>query len=212
MSNYLAIDFIQLTADIGVDFITERQALLALYADIDARNLRNTSNLNLPCQAGCDACCHECVFLTPLEFMVMWDWAQSHLNPKQRDSIISEALNLYEHHRPVILAFDAPPPGNTIDHTLIARELHFRCPLLDSKGNCLVYIVRELYARLFGCSFYESGGVYGCQKVGKHLADKVVTLVSVERARARLANLPLTGKRQVIPYYFQMFFGSDTYA
>lgn len=202
------VDLGAMATAVGVDLAAARAALLALYADIDERNARNTAGLELPCHRGCDACCHESVFLTPLEFLVAWEWAQEHLDDATRDAIVDAGLALHERERHRITAFEAPPPDGARDHLAIARELRFRCPFLGDGGACRIYPVRELYARLFGCSFNDEGGVYGCELVGAHLGGKTVTLVGVRRAVERLAALPLTGKRQVYPYYLHLLYGS----
>ena len=49
-------------------------ALAQLYRELDQALQRTTETLDLPCKAGCDACCHQSVFLTPLEFLAAWDW------------------------------------------------------------------------------------------------------------------------------------------
>ncbi len=203
-----AIDLAALVRGAGVDPDAARDGLRALYDDGDARNARNTATLALPCRRGCDACCHESVFLTPLEVLVAWDWAQASLDASTRDDIVARALAIHAKERDRIEALDGPVPPGARDHLAIARELRFRCPFLGEAGECRIHPVRELYARLFGCSFNDEGGVYGCELVGAHLGGKTVTLVSVRRAVSRLAELPLTGKRQVYPYYFDLLYGA----
>jgi len=202
------IDIPALVAGSGGDWPPIAAAIDALYADIDARTARNTAGLELPCRSGCDACCHESVFLTPAEFLYAWDWVQRNLDTDVRDGIVAAGLALYREHRDVIEAFEAPPPAGARDHFALARTLCFRCPFLGAAGECRVHPARELYARLFGVSFNDEGGVYGCEQVGAHLGGKTVTLVSATRAAARLSQLPLTGKRQVYPFYFGALFGS----
>jgi Fe-S-cluster containining protein len=197
-----------MVAALGIDLESARGALLALYAELDARNAANTAGLELPCRRGCDACCHESVFLTPLEFLVAWEWAQAHLDDAIRDGIVDAGLALYARERERITALEAPPPDGARDHLAVARELRFRCPFLGGEGECRIHPARELYARLFGCSFNDEGGVYGCHLVGAHLGGKTVTLVSVRRAAERLQGLPLTHKRQVYPYYLQLLYGA----
>jgi hypothetical protein len=205
---YPPVDFVKLLADVGVDFATARDGLSARYQELDRRNQRNVDKLELPCHAGCDACCHESVFVTPLEFVVAWDWAQTHLDQHWRDQVIDRALRLFADHGEAILAFDAPPPAGAADHFAGARQLRFACPMLSDAGECSIYPVRELVARLFGCSFNDAGGVYGCELVGQKLGGQVVTLVSATRVVTLISELPLTGKRQVYPYYFHLLYGS----
>ena len=71
----------------------------------------------------------------------------------------------------------------------------------------MVYPVRELYARLFGSSFNEDGGVFGCELVGEYLGGRTVTLMRARAAAMRLNDLPLTFKRQVYPWYINLLYG-----
>lgn len=207
-ARFARVDLVAMAREVGVDLEAAFGELRALYDDVDARNTRNTRDLGLPCHQGCDACCHESVFLTPLEFFFVWHWGQENLSAEQRDAIVEEGLRLFAEHKALIDALEAPPPVGHKDHFAVARELRFRCPLLGATGACLVYPVRELYARLFGCSFNDVGGVYGCELVGAHLGGKTVTLVQLRPTARRLNELPLTGKRQVYPYYLALLYGA----
>lgn len=175
--------------------------LLALYAEVDARNAINTKALDLPCHRGCDMCCHESVFITPLEFFCAWDWLQDHIDDASRCRMIDDGLSIYKTNQHLIEALDAPPPDGARDHFAIAKQLRFRCPLLGADGACQIYPVRELLARLFGCSFEDDSSIYGCILVQNHLAHKTVTLMKSRPTARRLHDLPLTHKRQVYPYY-----------
>lgn len=201
------IDFFALAQNQGVALHPAFAALQALYTEVDERNAKNTANLDLPCHRGCDMCCHESVFLTPLEFYYMWHWAQANLTEAVRQSIIDEALRLYAEFKELIDALDVAPPDGAQDHFAIAQKIRFSCPMLSAEGACRVYPVRELLARLFGCSFNDASGIYGCHLVAAHLANKTVTLIPARPTARRLADLPLTHKRQVYPYYFHMLFG-----
>ncbi len=205
---YPRIDLDALAAAQGVSLREALTALMNIYADVDALNAKNTRGLDLPCHRGCDACCHESVFLTPLEFYCVWDWVQTHLDDATRSDMVTRGLALYAANRALIEALDEPPPAGERDHWRLAQELRFTCPLLGQDGACRVYPARELYARLFGCSFNAEGGIYGCNLVGAHLAGKVVTLLPVRGTARRLNDLPLTHKRQVYPYYLRQLYGA----
>lgn len=204
---YERIDFATVAAAWGVDLPAAFVQLQALYDDVDARNAANTRDLNLPCHRGCDMCCHESVFLTLLEFCYVWDYAQKNISDIERDQIIAEGLRLYDVNRELIDALNDAPPDQQRDHFSIAKKIRFTCPLLGADGACRVYPVRELLARLFGCSFNDTSGVYGCHLVAAHLADKTVRLLPARGTARRLRDLPLTDKRQVYPYYFHLLFG-----
>ena len=206
---YPRINLTAMVAGWGVDLPAALRQLQLLYDEVDARNAHNTKNLDLPCHRGCSMCCHESVFLTPLEFLAAWDYAQTHLSDPTIDAIVQEGLRLYEHHQARIEAMDAPPPQGHKDHFALARDLKFTCPLLSKDGACQVYPARELLARLFGCSLNEHLGIYGCHLVGAHLANKTVTLLPARPTARRLDALPLTHKRQVYPYYFHVLYGDD---
>ena len=208
MSHYPRIDLHALAAEGGVDLDEAVERLGVIYKDIDARNARLTRDLNLPCQRGCSACCEESVFLSPLEFLTAWHWAQEHLDEDTRDQIVHKALCIYHAQRSHIDALCGPVPEGARDHTAMATQIRFRCPLLSQEGVCQIYPAREVYARLFGCSFNDDHGVYGCDLVGTHLAGKEVTLVKVRENAARLLALPMTSLQQVYPWYFHWLYGA----
>jgi hypothetical protein len=207
VSTYRPVDLRALASEDGFDLTQAFADLAEIYRDVDARNAANTKGLDLPCHRGCDMCCHESVFLTPLEFFYVWDWAQQNLTAEVLEEVVRRGLFLYDENRERILALEAPPPAGEGDHFSIAKDLKFTCPLLGPDGACRVYPVRELLARLFGCSFNDASGVYGCHLVAKHLAGKTVTLLPARATARRLHALPLTHKRQVYPYYIHMLYG-----
>lgn len=183
--------------------------LSVMYDAVDEAIAETTAALGLPCHKGCDACCRNSVFLTPLEFAYAWSWAQDHLDDATRTGAIAKGLALYQKHHALIDAFEAPPPDGADDHYEIAKELHFACPLLDDQGSCMIYPARELLSRLFGTSFNADGGMYGCQLVQAHMEGKEATLLTVQDIAAQLRQLPMTHKRQVYPYYFHQLFGAN---
>ncbi|MBT6178866.1 MAG: hypothetical protein HOI23_16605 [Deltaproteobacteria bacterium] len=204
---YPLIDFHSVAEQVGVDLETALAGLRALYADIDKRNAQNTAGLNLPCHSGCDACCHESVFLTPLEFYGAWDWVQKNVPENERTLMIEQGLEIYAENETTIVELNQPAKPGGPSHDALAKTLKFRCPLLRSDGLCGVYPMRELLARLFGCSFNSDGGVYGCHLVGTHLAGKLVTLLPADTTAKRIQDLPFTHKRQVYPYYIHQLYG-----
>lgn len=207
MAKYPKTDLEAFAHACGFELQAQLDVLREIYADVDARNAANTANLDLPCHRGCDACCHESVFLTTFEFLGAWDWIQTNVSAETMDEIIDKGLALYEENKSLIDAFNQPPPEGEKDHFSLARQLKFRCPILGEDGGCQVYPMRELLGRLFGCSFNSAGGIYGCDLVGEHLAGKVVTLLPARGSANRLAGLPLTSTRQVYPYYIHWLYG-----
>ena len=207
-SVYPIVDFRAVASQVGVNLDEAFEALDAIYDDVDARNQANTRQLDLPCHRGCDACCHESVFLTPLEFYRVWDWVQENVGAQARAVMIERALEVYADNQALIEALNRPAQEGESSHDTLARRLKFRCPLLGVDGGCSVYPVRELLGRLFGCSFNEQGGIYGCHIVGAHLGGKTITLLPARGTARRLQGLPFTHKRQVYPYYLNQLFGS----
>src|SRR5262245_10691370 len=88
------IDLAALSQQLSVELEPAIAQLRALYDEIDVRNKENTATLNLPCHRGCDACCKESVFLTPLEFLAVWDWVQKNFSDEQIAAVIKKGLQL----------------------------------------------------------------------------------------------------------------------
>jgi hypothetical protein len=201
-------DLHALAAAQGVDLASALNSLRALYADVDARNDRNTATLELPCKSGCSSCCEESVLLTRLEFYGLWDYVQTHWDDDTINTIISDALSIYERYKDVIQALERPPPEGYPDHSHLLMDVKFRCPILDDAGACRAYPMREIKGRLFGCSFNDDNGVYGCHLVGAHLADKLVTLVKARPMASRVHAIALGTKQQIYPFYVHELYGS----
>lgn len=184
-------------------------ALYALYGELDAQTDAVAKRYPaLPCHCGCDACCHEAVFVTPLEFWAIISWLQEH----EKWDLLAQALEksraIVSEHREVIEAFNLPPKDGESDHFSLAKELHYTCPFLD-KGCCQIYPVRSLIARLFGRSFEKPGVVYGCELMEEALValGGEVKLPSTQFWTKKLSALPYTDGRQVLPYFMVKLYG-----
>ena len=192
----------------GVALQEAFESLAALYRDLDQALERTTASLDLPCKAGCDACCHQSVFLTPLEFLAAWDWLQSELDESELDSIVRAGLRIFRLHQGTIVQLDEPPPEGETDHFSLVESLAFRCPLLSSDGKCRVHPARELYARLFGGTWErQPGALYACHMVSEHLAGKELSLLVSQDWARKLNALPLTHRRTVYPAYIAELYG-----
>lgn len=200
-TRYGTVDLHARAAAEGIDLSAALMDLRALYADVDARNERNTRNLALPCHQGCSACCEDSVLVTQLEFYGVWDHLQRHLDAVTLDRIIRDGLALYLRHRDVIEALSRPPPVGQVDHTRLLRGVSYRCPVLNEQGACLAYPMREMLGRLFGSSFNDERGIYGCDLVGIHLAGKTLKLVQARPMATLVHSLPLTTGQQLYPFY-----------
>ena len=200
------IDLGALAAGSGVELNAALEQLDQLYADLDAKNAANTASLDLPCHKGCSACCEHAVFLTPLEFFGAWSYAQTHISDERRAEIVADGLAHYDAFAERIEVFSTEPPGPAHDDA--ARAMTFRCPFLNATGACDVYPRRELFGRLFGQSFNEDNGIYGCDLVGAHLGGKEVTLLRARPTAQKLSDLPLTDMRQVFPWFIRWLYGA----
>ena len=203
------LDLRALSLGLDVDLDAAFAQLRALYAAVDARLAARTAELALPCRRGCDMCCHQSVFLTPLEFLHAWDDLQSHNDEAELAGVVAAGLHLYRAHRSLIDSFDRPPPAGAADHFRVAQKLRFRCPLLAADGACRVHPAREMGARLFGASFQAPGELYACHLVGAHLGGRRVTLPLARPHLAALQALPLTHYRQVYPYFIHLLYASE---
>ncbi|MCP4499221.1 MAG: hypothetical protein GY822_04540 [Deltaproteobacteria bacterium] len=200
------IDLARLRDVAAVNLQRAFSRLKMLYDEVDERNERNTAALNLPCHAGCSSCCEDAVFVTPLEFYALWNHCQKTLSDDVRIQMVRRAQQIYRVNRKVISQLGATlEPGE--NHVQTARQLRFSCPILDDHGVCQAYAYRELAGRLFGASFNEEHGIYGCDDVGDHLAGKEITLIQAESTSRRLSSLPLTQHSQVFPAYFVQLYG-----
>ena len=178
--------------------------LREIYEDIDARVAAAAHDVSLPCKKGCDACCHEAVFLSAPEFLGV---AQDILTwpTERRASVVGQMLRfaeLFEDELEQLDIFEAGPERDEV-----ARRVKFRCPLLDSDGTCGVYAWRELNGRTFGQSWDERREhAYGCQLTHDRLrviGEPAPALFGARRARALLADrFPDHDVVHVYPWWF----------
>lgn len=173
----------------------------ALYRSVDGVLSAVSRGLDLPCHRGCSACCRQSVFLTPIEFLFGWHWAQTHLEDDALEDIVTRGLALYHEHKARIEALEIASRENR-DAFEDARELRFDCPYLSVDGACRIYPARELFGRLFGCSFLSEGTLYACSLVEAHLQGQALPFPRAPQIAQMLRSLPLSSRRQVYPYYF----------
>ena len=191
-----------IAAGLEVDLEAAFVALQRLYDEVDRRLDVHSAPLDLPCHKGCDMCCHESVFVTPLEFFYVWNHVQTRLSEAVRADMVNRGLALYAEHQELIEALSRPPPSGERDHFSVASRLKFTCPLLGGRRR-LSGVSR---ARTFGPIVWlylgrlAKVGSTAANLVSAHLAGKTVSLLSAKNMARRLNPLPLTHQRQVYPY------------
>ncbi|MCK6511608.1 hypothetical protein L6R29_16755 [Myxococcota bacterium] len=172
----------------------------ALYRSVDGVLSAVSNGLDLPCHRGCSACCRQSVFLTPIEFLYGWHWAQTHLEEETLEEIVGRGIALYHEHKALIGSLEEASHQKR-DAFEIARGLRFDCPYLGGDGACRIYPARELLGRLFGCSFLSEGALYACSLVEAHLQGRSLPFPRAPQMAQMLRTLPLSSRRQVYPYY-----------
>lgn len=161
----------------------------ALYRSIDAEVETRAASFDLPCHSGCDACCHEAVFLSAPEFLVVVAELLTSQDSSVLHQIREEMEKLAERFSDELELLDAIEGGPERDE--VAARIKFRCPLLDSGGRCSVYGSRELNARTFGLTWDERRDhPFGCT-----LTHDRLRVVSPSTPDATLGRLPLAGAR-----------------
>lgn len=182
------------------------EQLDALYASIDRAIDDGARGLELPCKAGCDACCHESVFLSAPEFLAVARFLLSERSAEERARIMREMRALAERFADELELLETLEPGAERDE--VAMRVRFRCPLLGDDGACTIYPARELNARTFGATFdSKQGGAYGCELTHARLrvlpAEKALSLFDAREARRRLKDaVPGTAQVHVYPWWF----------
>ncbi|MEL7367742.1 MAG: YkgJ family cysteine cluster protein [Myxococcota bacterium] len=185
------------------------KALDALYADVDAAVHRGQTGLELPCRAGCDACCHEAVFVSAPEFLAVAAYMSRTMTEDECRRIVAEMTAFADTFEDELLLLEALSAGAERDE--VAERIRFRCPLLSAQGRCSVYPVRELNARTFGASRDEQKGQpYGCELTHARLRILPKTasagLMSAREARRWLKDrVPGAGPVRVYPWWFAQY-------
>jgi Fe-S-cluster containining protein len=178
--------------------------LRALYADVDRALDAAAAGLELPCKPGCDACCHESVFVSAPELLLLLE-ALLRRPEAERRRVTAEMLALAERFEDELEQLEQFPAGPERDE--VAARVRFRCPLLGPDGACTVYAARELNARSFGASWDgASGEAYGCELTRGRLRVLPTRppLPDARALRRRLAEtVPGTERVHVFPWWFR---------
>ena len=182
--------------------------IYSVYAQIDDEVARTTKDLNLPCHRGCDACCHESVFLSAPEFLVVCDHLFESFSAQALRSVVEQMCAValeYEDELELLDQIDSGPERDEV-----AARVKFKCPLLSTEGACRIYPARELNGRTFGHAWDSSGGqAYGCSLTRDHLRivdNPQGKLIDARHARMTLVKrVPLTEKVHVYPWWFRNY-------
>ncbi|MBK8010964.1 MAG: hypothetical protein IPK13_06410 [Deltaproteobacteria bacterium] len=207
---------LSLALGLGDDPWPPIERVRSLYRSIDADVSAQASNLELPCRPGCDACCHEAVFLSAPEFLVVAADLFANKASTALRQILFEMQQVADRFSDELELLDAIESGHERDD--VAARVKFRCPLLGPDGRCSVYASRELNARTFGLTWDEHRDhPFGCSLTHERL--RVLSdcapkgnfsgsqLVGARASRrALVASFPATSaKVQVYPWWFRQY-------
>jgi Fe-S-cluster containining protein len=178
----------------------------SLYAELDVSISSQAAGLELPCRAGCDACCHESVFLSAPEMLLVAEHLLSTRTAEERAAIVRAMAEIAARFADELELLETISPGEERDE--VAARVKFRCPLLGADGACTVYEARELNGRTFGMSFDGvRSQAYGCSLTHARLRvlppEAASSMFDAREARRRLrAAVPETTRVHVYPWWF----------
>ena len=136
-------------------------AVMTFYDSLQGETKRVADSISLPCKEGCDACCHESVFLSAPEFLAVCNYLFEHRERAYREQLLREMIALAEEFADELEFLESAPAGFERDE--VAARIKFRCPMLSKNGSCSIYPVRELNGRTFGISWdRKNDQAYGC--------------------------------------------------
>ena len=200
-----------LCADLGLG--TRARSILAamdrFYARADAAIAAGAADADLPCQAGCDLCCHEAVFVSAPEFLAVAAHLMTRVDASRRRALVGQMTEIAARFEDELLMLETLSAGAERDE--VARRVRFRCPLLESSGRCSVYPVRELNARTFGHSRDEvRSEPFGCALTHERLrvlpSETTARLVGARALRHQLRHeVPGVGAVHVYPWWFSRY-------
>lgn len=184
------------------------EPLQHLYRALDRDLATHAAGRELPCHAGCDACCHEAVFLSAPEVLLVMAHLLESRTRAELTELVNQMSRLAERFADELELLETMTPGAERDE--VAARVAFRCPLLGADGRCTIYPVRELNARTFGQSWDpQRDQAYGCgltQQRLRVLPDQGRTLFDAREARRRLvATVPGTERVHVYPWWFARY-------
>lgn len=180
-----------------------------IYADIDVEVAERAAGHALPCKAGCDACCHESVFVSAPEFLAVAAYLMDEHPVEGRRAIVGEMRALAARFEDELELLETIPPG--VERDEVAARVRFRCPLLANSGRCSVYEARELNGRTFGMSWNaKRDHAFGCELTHERLRvlpeDVGPSLFDAYDGRRRMADaFPAIDFVHVFPWWFDRY-------
>jgi Fe-S-cluster containining protein len=204
-----AADALATQLGLGPDAASMLVTLAALYEELDASLTARAGGLELPCRAGCDACCHESVFVSAPEVLAVFVHVRRTRSLAARLELLTEMRALAHRFEDELELLETITPGAERDE--VAARVKFRCPLLGGAGECTIYPVRELNARTFGQAWDGARGeAYGCGLTQARLRvlppEAGPRLVEArEPRRALLASFPTATEVHVYPWWFARY-------
>lgn len=184
-------------------------ALRAVYDALDHELSVAAAGLELPCRVGCDACCHESVFVSAPEVLAVFAHLLETTTPEALGERVAQMRAIARAFEDELELLETIPAGAERDE--VAARVRFRCPLLGPAGACTVYPVRELNARTFGAAWDGARQEpYGCELTAARLRvlppEVGPRLVGARDARARLAAaFPASERVHVYPWWFDRY-------
>lgn len=197
-----ALDALSVALGLGASAQDVLRPLRELYVQLDQRLAEGAAGLGLPCKLGCDACCHEAVFVCAAEFLLVAE-AVLKWPTVERQALVADMVAIAERFEDELELLELLSPGEERDE--VAERVRFSCPLLSAQGGCRVYAVRELNARTFGQSMDEArSSPYGCDLTHARLrVIQAPALYGARQARRELvARVPGTEPVHVYPWWF----------
>lgn len=204
----MTIDELCLALELGPTAQPVIDRVMAIYSEVDEAVAERASGHELPCHAGCEACCHEAVFICAPEWLVVADELLRGWPLEQRRAVHGEMLELAERFEDELELLETITPGAERDE--VAARIRFRCPLLTASGRCSIYTVRELNGRTFGLTWNSKRNApYGCELTHERLRvlpEVGPSLFDATDARKRLADaFPKIDFVHVYPWWFRRF-------
>jgi Fe-S-cluster containining protein len=191
---------------LGADPEAVLAAVRRVYDEVDAEVAARTKGIDLPCKAGCDACCHESVFVSAPEWLLVAAQLLDEHPAEGRRSIVDEMRVLAERFEDELELLETIPPGAERDE--VAARVKFRCPLLTNSGQCSVYASRELNGRTFGQTWQgKRGHPFGCELTHDRLRvlPDARLFDAVDARRKLAAAFPAIDFVHVFPWWFDRY-------